>query len=346
MKNLNMICHPPQDLPKPIPIRCRIPDDLFSDFIMVLEFVNVFSELVELRDVYPQGITFDMLEHALVEKEVAGVFNDVLQLLLQGIFTLQEEEDDEVDADPTAEEVMETDTSDITIQEAVRVANRASTWSQQYHGLPLQKVPLDALTVTEVLRLHLLASGATSVANGRWRHLNRGGFKNWDDPGLQFKLEEPIIIKTLSTQTIFDLSLAYKLKILSVLVGQILTYASVRDIIDDNIEKLKEVKNKLRLHQLTQMRKEKEINAARLQEKRDRKQKERERLLKEAEKKAAAAAMTGEPDKPIELEDEEEEEEEEEEDESEKVAREEKEEKNKEARKQDFLKRERELMQQ
>ncbi|XP_071533691.1 bromodomain adjacent to zinc finger domain protein 1A isoform X2 [Panulirus ornatus] len=339
-------CDDHKDLPKPIPIQCRIPDDLFSDFIMVLEFINVFSELLELKDVYPQGITFDMLEHGLVEKEIAGVFNDMLQLLLQSIFTLQEEEDDEVEADNNAEEVMETDTTDITIQEAVRVANRASTWSQQYHGLPLQKVPLDALTVTEVLRLHLLASGATSVANGRWRHFNRGGFKNLDDPGLQFKLEEPLIIKSLATQTIFDLPLVHKLKILSVLIGQILTYASVRDIIEDNMEKLREMKNKLRLHQFTQIRKEKELNAARLQEKRDRKQKERERLLKEAEKKAAAAAMTGEPDKPIEVEEEEDEEEEEEEDEIGKAAREEKEEKNKEARRQDFLKRERELMQQ
>ncbi|XP_069952851.1 bromodomain adjacent to zinc finger domain protein 1A [Cherax quadricarinatus] len=340
-------CDDHKDLPKPTPVQCRIPDDLFSDFIMVLEFINIFSDLVELKDVYPQGITFDILEHALVEKEVAGVFNDLMQLLLQTIFTLQEEEDDEVEADNTADEVMEANTSDITIHEAVRVANRASTWSQQYHGLPLQKVPLDALTVTEILRLHLLASGATSVANGQWRHFNRGGFKNWDDPGLHFKLHEPMIIKSLATQTIFDLPLVYKLKILSVLVAQILTYASVRDIIDDNIEKLREVKNKLRLHQLAQIKKEKEINSARLQEKRERKQKERDRLLREAEKKAAAAAMTGEADNPIELdEDEEEDDDEEEEDESEKAAREEKEEKNKEARKQDFLKRERELMQQ
>lgn len=50
---------------------------------MVLEFVNVFAELLELKDVYPQGITFDMLEHALVEKEVAGkrlFFVDLLNL--------------------------------------------------------------------------------------------------------------------------------------------------------------------------------------------------------------------------------------------------------------------------
>ncbi|ROT85040.1 Bromodomain adjacent to zinc finger domain protein 1A [Penaeus vannamei] len=221
-------CDDHKDLPTPTPIQCRIPDELFSDFIMVLEFVNVFAELLELKDVYPQGITFDMLEHALVEKEVA---------------------------------VMEVDTEDISIQEAVRLANRASTWSQQYHGVPLQKAPLDALTLSEVLRLHILASGATSVANARWRHFNRGGFKNRDDPGLQFKLEEPAIIKALNTQAVSDLPLANKLKILSLL--GLLTYASVRDVIDENIDKLKEMKNKLRIHQLTQIKKEKIENAAR-----------------------------------------------------------------------------------
>lgn len=38
----------------------------------VLEFVNIFYEVLELKDVYPQGITFEMLESGLVEKEVAG----------------------------------------------------------------------------------------------------------------------------------------------------------------------------------------------------------------------------------------------------------------------------------
>lgn len=39
------------------------------------------------------------------------------------------------------------------------------------------------------------------------RHFNRGGFKNRDDPGLQFKLEEPAIIKALNTQAVSDLPL-------------------------------------------------------------------------------------------------------------------------------------------
>merc|ERR1739840_24517 len=116
----------------------------------------------------------------------------------------------------------------------------------------------------EILRLHLLASGATNVANSKWRHMNRGGFKIWDDPGLLFKLEEPDIIKALATQTVFDLTIDQKLKVLNVLVGQILTYASVRDILEENIEKLKEAKTQLREHRWT---KEKEEDAAGLQEK-------------------------------------------------------------------------------
>ena len=55
----------------------------------------------------------------------------------------------------------------------------------------------------------------------------------------------------------------HKLKILNVLIGQILTYASLRDAIDDNIEELKKEKNGLRLHQQTVGRYEKEIQAAR-----------------------------------------------------------------------------------
>lgn len=342
-------CEDHKDLPTPTPIQCRIPHQYFGDFMMILEFTNIFTELLELNDVYPQGITFDMLEHALVEKEVAGVLNDIFQLYLQTIFCLQEEEDDEVEAENEVDEEMEGHTKDMTKLEAVKLANRAATWSQQYQGVPLQKAPLDALTLSEILRLHLLASGATNVANGKWRHANRGGFKNWDDPGLLFKLEEPDTIKALATQTIFDLTIEQKLKVLNVLVGQILTYASVRDILEENVEKLKEAKNQIRQHKLEGLRKAKEEEAAIIQEKREKKQKERERIVKEMEKRAAEAAAAGGPvvngDVAKEKEEPEEEEmEEEEEDEEEKAERLEKEEKNKERKRSEFVKRETELI--
>jgi len=348
-------CEDHKDLPTPTPIQCRIPHENFGDFMMILEFTNVFTELLELNDVYPQGITFDMLEHALVEKEVAGVLNDIFQLYLQTIFCLQEEEDDEVEADNDKDVEIE-NTKDMTKMEAVKLANRAATWSQQYQGVPLQKAPLDALTLSEILRLHLLASGATNVANSKWRHMNRGGFKIWDDPGLLFKLEEPDIIKALSKQTVFDLTIDQKLKVLNVLVGQILTYASVRDILEENIEKVKEAKTQLREHRWAVLRKEKEEDAARLQEKREKKLKEQEKFRKELEKRAAEAAATGgvvvngdiakEKEKEEKKEDTEDEEMEEEEDEEEKAERLEREEKKKQREMGEHMKKETELIKQ
>merc|ERR1712179_132878 len=117
-------CEDHKDLPTPTPIQCRIPHQYFGDMMMILEFTNIFTELLELNDVYPQGITFDMLEHALVEKEVAGVLNDIFQLYLQTIFCLQEEEDDEVEADNEKDQEI-ADTKDMTKIEAVKLANRA-----------------------------------------------------------------------------------------------------------------------------------------------------------------------------------------------------------------------------
>ena len=279
-------CEDHTDIPQGTIIQCRIPNELFGQFMVTLEFMNAFSDTVELKDVYSQGITFDNLEHALVEKEVAGLFNDLLQLLLGAIFSLQEQEDDEVgDATTADDETDQKDTKDPIKLEMIKSANRASRWAQKYQGAPLQKVPLDALTLTEILRIHLLASGATNVANGLWRHNNRGGFKIWDDPGMQFKLDETQLVENLKTKAVFELSISEKLKILSVLMNQVLTYASVRDIIDDSLEKLKEVKNEYRLQKMSDLKQEREdIAAIKLKQKED-KQRKIDQMLKKIENK-------------------------------------------------------------
>ena len=54
-----------------------------------------------------------------------------------------------------------------------------------------------------------------------------------------------------------------KLKILKVLVDQFLTYAATRDLIDDNYEKLRQVRLELKQLQWAEMRREREEAAAR-----------------------------------------------------------------------------------
>lgn len=39
---------------------------------MVMEFLHTFGQSVQIKGYFPGGLTFDILERALVDKEVAG----------------------------------------------------------------------------------------------------------------------------------------------------------------------------------------------------------------------------------------------------------------------------------
>jgi bromodomain adjacent to zinc finger domain protein 1A len=58
----------------------------------------------------------------------------------------------------------------VTSEEAIRSATAAANWSQKYQGCSLGKLSLDSVTLSEVLRLHLLSSGGRCTeANSNWR---------------------------------------------------------------------------------------------------------------------------------------------------------------------------------
>lgn len=74
-------------------------------------------------------------------------------------------------------------------------------------GLLLKKLPLDSFTLSEIIRLHLLSSGAkVSDKNVKYRFQERGGYTSLDDPGLEFRKRETALFKNLTTHSIFDLS--------------------------------------------------------------------------------------------------------------------------------------------
>ena len=63
-----------QILPKPDPVITRVPDEHVGDMFMVLEFVNDFAKLLSTKDFFPGDLTVDIMERALLEKEVCNVF--------------------------------------------------------------------------------------------------------------------------------------------------------------------------------------------------------------------------------------------------------------------------------
>lgn len=75
-----------------------------------------------------------------------------------------------------------------------------------FSGLLLKKLPLDSFTLSEIVRLHLLSSGAkVSDKNVKYRFQERGGYTSLDDPGLEFHKRETALLKNLSLQSVFDL---------------------------------------------------------------------------------------------------------------------------------------------
>lgn len=154
---------------------------------------------------------------------------------------------------------------DLNIKNATYLATQASHYSIKYQGLPLGRLPMYSLTVSEILRLHLLSSGARINENGaRWRYQQRGGYISEDDPGLRFRLEQPHIIKSLATHNVVQLSINDKLKILSCLMNQLLTYADVRDVIDQRLEQSKQAHADLKSMRVAERKRQQEYSNARI----------------------------------------------------------------------------------
>jgi len=126
---------------------------------------------------------------------------------------------------------------------------------------------MDSLTVSEILRLHLVSSGGrSSEIRTKWRYQQRGGYSSADDPGVQLRQEDAHILNTLTKSTVYELSIGDKMKIVKCLCHQILTYASIRDVLEEKSSRLTQLKQELRaLHaNERRMRKEDVINRAKL----------------------------------------------------------------------------------
>jgi len=67
-------CEDLRCLPVPLPVQTRIPNELFGDMMMVMEFLHHFSEQLKTKNYFGNGLTLELVERALVEPEVTGMF--------------------------------------------------------------------------------------------------------------------------------------------------------------------------------------------------------------------------------------------------------------------------------
>lgn len=113
-----------------------------------------------------------MLEEALQEHDAEGIFYDILKFLLQCILKTHAEEEEEEgldDSDVQAHDETEDrkmkeedEESDLArLKKAVSSsASMAAAWAHLHQGKNLHELTLDPFTCSEILRLHILSSGA------------------------------------------------------------------------------------------------------------------------------------------------------------------------------------------
>ncbi|XP_025127309.1 bromodomain adjacent to zinc finger domain protein 1A isoform X1 [Bubalus bubalis] len=256
----DMECDDLKELPEPTPVKTRLPPEIFGDALMVLEFLNAFGELFDLQDEFPEGVTLEVLEEALVGNDSEGPLCELLFFFLTAIFQAIAEEEEEV----AKEQITDADTK----------------------GCSLKSLDLDSCTLSEILRLHILASGAdVTSANAKYRYQKRGGFDATDDACMELRLSNPSLVKKLSSTSVYDLTPGEKMKILHALCGKLLTLVSTRDFIEDYVDILRQAKQEFRELKAEQHRKEREEAAARIRKRKEEKLKEQEQKMKEKQEK-------------------------------------------------------------
>ena len=60
------MCRFYQELPTPVPVRTRLPAELFGEALMVLEFLRAFGEVFDLKDEFPDGVSLGLRSFLIV----------------------------------------------------------------------------------------------------------------------------------------------------------------------------------------------------------------------------------------------------------------------------------------
>ncbi|KAH0556601.1 bromodomain adjacent to zinc finger domain protein 1A isoform X1 [Cotesia glomerata] len=241
------------------PVDCAIPNKHFGDFAMILEFLQFFYDELEVNSYFPGGLTIDTLEKALLVKEVSGPWSDLIQFLLANIFKYQAQEEDEIHESNSKNDTINFDHGVSSMAEAVKLATRASTWCQTHHGCQLSELTLDHVTLSEILRQHLLSSGGRiGEAASKWRYSERGGYTNYDDPALLLRINQPRLLRLLGHRSVCEFDLEDRLCVATCLINQLLTFAAIRDIIDERYEKVHQARRELKSLIVAEQKKEKE----------------------------------------------------------------------------------------
>ncbi|VDN05609.1 unnamed protein product [Thelazia callipaeda] len=270
----DVLCDDLRPLPdlEPFLLPAWMSDDDFGQYLCIFEFFQSFSELLPVKEVRgTHQIKFCEIVSAIrsCNPEQDSMFVQLIHILLKAKTERADEEDgDEVNLNRRDE--ISPDANDIDHKlygSKIREATILHENVRLTHGLSARHLPIDWMTITEVLRLSIITSGYyTGAPTHRFRLFSRGAIRCYEDEGFLFANENPRIMSILEKKSVFDLQPHERLALLKMLMHQLLSYHKFRSLCDERISSLldarKELKN-LRSFDLVQEKEAREASLVR-----------------------------------------------------------------------------------
>eukprot|EP00117_Sycon_ciliatum_P029689 scpid8153/ scgid23581/ Bromodomain adjacent to zinc finger domain protein 1A; Cbp146 len=240
----DLLCDDLKPLPASESVTSKLPVELVGDALMLCEFITAFSHIFTSAEHASalREISLGTVESALCDYELDGPLLTLLQFLLGAVFQTQEM----LEADEAKHGVFATSgaSSNAQVLAGEGVTDGSAThmakWCLQHHGIRLRDHEITALTVSEMLRMHLLAVGGNCTGSGyihrspisNWQR--GGGFSTMDDACVTVRSEHPGIIRRLLGASVVELSAKERCIVMTTLCQHLVVTLSIRDCVEES----------------------------------------------------------------------------------------------------------------
>lgn len=237
-KRDDLLCDDLAPLPLPTPFQCDIENHLIGDCLLIIDFINSFSEFIVFEDECLASISFDFFGELLSDQHVNGFYGQLLISLLNTIFLCNKDDQQGGwkfnDQDLQIQHHLDPD-FDLQIVDDEEDSNNFNTiYSNHYMTTYfnsqrlLSQFNLTPFTLTEILRIYILKAR---------RNESKINLICDDDYNLAVQL---------TLNTVFELNKQDRIYLFKLLLNDIVQIPQVRQKIEASMEEMFRLKTQIR----------------------------------------------------------------------------------------------------
>ncbi|KAL3116768.1 hypothetical protein niasHT_004269 [Heterodera trifolii] len=274
-----------------------VPREHYWDILAISSFCHSFAPLLIMDDQrMPVSAAFNVpqIATALVSRQINenSRFYRLLDTLLNTLRECIIQDDgnaaDLTNPDHVGNEALK-DFDHPMHGERIRQINRECQRQFKLHGASVWELSRDYLDLSEVVRLLLLTAGFYT----KWRRQMRGQMHCYEDDGFIFAQQHPELVEHLEKFSVYSLNPTQRVQLITTFMDQLLSHSRFRQLIDQRIDELAELRKRLKQLKAGDLQHDKETRDAlqHFQQQHKDQQKTEEELVDKDEQKTRAAVQ-------------------------------------------------------